>query len=484
MGKGVTGAHSGPGSAHHSGKAFDVPGYQWGGTGAIGPREYAGSAKVQSILGMGNSKIAKSEGKVGVAATDVDAANEALREQIPLLQKLMSVKGEAVIAGITNAYADQAKALNDATSDLQLRSRLEMEGVRPEVIDGELKKADAYRKSQEQLQVLSDKLKELGPRTDQNAISFDNLNAAIKATELGSAAATAAIDANTQALARQQFTQQRSGLQSQLGMVGKGFQAGYIGNAASTYENALIQGNSKGDAKQLADLTRQIDIAKIANDGLNQSISGIGQAFSDAMAQGIGSLTDGSASAQQIFANMLNAMASALISTGTKMIAMYALIGIAKAFAGMGGGSKATSLDQLPMGDISKYSMPLPGFAEGGYVTGPTQAIVGEGGQPEYIIPASKMRESMNRYGAGARGSAVLAGGDMGSDAGGGTATMAPSAIDVRYTVERINSVDYVTADQFQVGMRQAASQGAKQGERLALNNLRQNTATRRRVGI
>ena len=94
------------------------------------------------------------------------------------------------------------------------------------------------------------------------------------------------------------------------------------------------------------------------------------------------------------------------------------------------------------------------------------------------------MTAAMKKYGSGARGSAVLAGGDMGSDAAGGTATMAPSAIDVRYTVERINSVDYVTADQFQAGMRQAASQGAKQGERLALNNLRQNTATRRRVGI
>jgi hypothetical protein len=56
--------------------------------------------------------------------------------------------------------------------------------------------------------------------------------------------------------------------------------------------------------------------------------------------------------------------------------------------------------------------------------------------------------------------------------------------IDVRYTVERINSVDYVTADQFQAGLRQAADQGARQGERRALTSLRQNTTTRRKVGI
>ena len=47
-------------------------------------------------------------------------------------------------------------------------------------------------------------------------------------------------------------------------------------------------------------------------------------------------------------------------------------------------------------------------FAEGGYVTGPQQAMVGEGGEPEFIIPESKMSEAMQRYGAGLRGSAVI----------------------------------------------------------------------------
>jgi hypothetical protein len=64
----------------------------------------------------------------------------------------------------------------------------------------------------------------------------------------------------------------------------------------------------------------------------------------------------------------------------------------------------------------------------------------------------------------------------------GGVATMEP--IDVRYSVERINSVDYVTADQFQRGMQQAAAQGAKQGEQRALSTLKQNTNVRRSVGI
>ena len=47
-------------------------------------------------------------------------------------------------------------------------------------------------------------------------------------------------------------------------------------------------------------------------------------------------------------------------------------------------------------------------YASGGYVSGPTRALVGEGGESEYIIPESKMRESMARYSRGARGSSVI----------------------------------------------------------------------------
>ena len=47
-------------------------------------------------------------------------------------------------------------------------------------------------------------------------------------------------------------------------------------------------------------------------------------------------------------------------------------------------------------------------YADGGYVTGPQQAVVGEGGEPEYIIPASKMDSAMQRYGSGMRGSSVI----------------------------------------------------------------------------
>jgi len=50
----------------------------------------------------------------------------------------------------------------------------------------------------------------------------------------------------------------------------------------------------------------------------------------------------------------------------------------------------------------------VPAFADGGIVTKPTLAMVGEGGEPEYIIPASKMAEASANYLSGSRGNDVV----------------------------------------------------------------------------
>ena len=52
IGSEYEGRETSPGN-HGKNLAFDVPGSQWRGSGAIGPIEYQGSAKVRSILGIG-----------------------------------------------------------------------------------------------------------------------------------------------------------------------------------------------------------------------------------------------------------------------------------------------------------------------------------------------------------------------------------------------------------------------------------------------
>jgi tape measure domain-containing protein len=204
----------------------------------------------------------------------------------------------------------------------------------------------------------------------------------------------------------------------------------------------------------------------------------IGSAFSASFKD----IITGTKSAQEAIAGFFDQIGQALIDYATEAIAQYIAIGIARLFAGLDPLASANQ-NLSGAGALSSGKLfPTGAFADGGFVTGPTRALIGEGGEAEYVIPASKMRGAMSRYASGARGSAVIpAGGDT---EGGGTATMAPASIDVRYTVERINSVDYVTADQFQAGLQQAAAQGAERGQQLALRRLQQSPSTRRRVGI
>jgi hypothetical protein len=137
-----------------------------------------------------------------------------------------------------------------------------------------------------------------------------------------------------------------------------------------------------------------------------------------------------------------------------------------------------------PVGNINPIPTSFTPFAQGGFVTGPTNAIIGEGGESEYVIPSSKMNAAMSRYSRGARGEGVIAGSGGGTEGESGAAAAGPMAIDVRYSVERINDVEYVTASQFQAGMRQAAQQGAAQGEQRTLRRLQQSPSTRKRVGV
>ena len=67
------------------------------------------------------------------------------------------------------------------------------------------------------------------------------------------------------------------------------------------------------------------------------------------------------------------------------------------------------AFNRLPGPDIPFVpTLSVPAFAKGGVVSGPTLAMVGEGGEPEYIIPERKMAQASMNYLNGARGGAVI----------------------------------------------------------------------------
>lgn len=238
--------------------------------------------------------------------------------------------------------------------------------------------------------------------------------------------------------------------------------------------------------KLYQELQPGIDEAALAQMRFNEAMA-ITVPVTDAVFDNLLAVVDGTKTAQEAFADFLRSVSQLLMDAAKQMIATYISIGIARQFAGMIGGNSGAQMSSTnyfnPQTGLG-VAGPNFGYAEGGYVSGPTRAIIGEGGESEYVIPESKMRESMARYSRGARGASVIPeSGEAGTvGGGGGTAVVAP--IDVRYTVERINDVEYVTAAQFQAGMQQAAAQGAQRGEQQTLRRLQMSGSTRRRIGL
>jgi tape measure domain-containing protein len=128
---------------------------------------------------------------------------------------------------------------------------------------------------------------------------------------------------------------------------------------------------------------------------------------------GMAAMIDGTKSAQEVFAEFLNTIANALMQTAAKMIAQYIAIGIARMFAGMGGGvgNFAPSGPLAAVGNVntdvsSFFSLNANGnafgangiipFAKGGIVNSPTVfpfakgiGLMGEAG-PEAILPLKR----------------------------------------------------------------------------------------------
>ena len=233
---------------------------------------------------------------------------------------------------------------------------------------------------------------------------------------------------------------------------------------------------------------------------LNQVIGAV-NAMGDAFKNSFQGIIDGSMTAREALASFFQSiadhfadMAAQIAAEALKLAALkFVRMIISSMFPGGGGG--ASSVPGSAYGDMSVAgpsffakngayaSGGFKAFNQGGVVSQPTLGMVGEGGEPEYIIPQSKMRESMARYSRGVRGPGVIPDNGVASmSEGSGVGVATP--IDVRFSVERINNIDYVTATEFQQGLQQAAAQGAQRGEQNTLKRLQMSGSTRRRLGM
>jgi hypothetical protein len=270
----------------------------------------------------------------------------------------------------------------------------------------------------------------------------------------------------------------------------------------------------------------------------------VSRAFSDS----ISGIITGTTTVAEAFGRMFENIGKAFIDMATQVLAQKLFFTIVSSLtSGLGGGFSFSGAG--PVSGASVFGAGQAGFnpaafggtsffAEGGFVTGPTRALIGEGGEPEYVIPASKMGSAMARYATGARGEGVLGGAvaenrafldslttkvggsvesaaDEPSD--GTVATRAaireserfqenrmqimsqqtalerryererlekmtsePGYLNVKYESQVINNVEYVTRDQAE----RLATQSALRGRELAIGALQNSVKTRKRVGM
>jgi predicted nucleic acid-binding protein len=196
--------------------------------------------------------------------------------------------------------------------------------------------------------------------------------------------------------------QRKAALEGNLGTFDAttGTGTGAIGNATTSQAGKQIQEFITTATAELNNLEQvAINVSK-----------GIGDAVGNSLANGITGLIEGTATAKEVFAGFLRDVGQILAQEGTKMIATYIAIGIAKIFAGMGGGGGGTVTGDFmntealqgftPAANGATFSNGIAKFARGGIVDSPTlfkfaqggamqTGLMGEAG-PEAIMPLTR----------------------------------------------------------------------------------------------
>jgi len=279
---------------------------------------------------------------------------------------------QTVLQSVTQFEA-QTKAINDEIAVRKLRNRLALEGVAPEIIEGEVRVFELTRQITETTKALDGALEKLLPAKLQNT----NESYAAAVAYLAELEVLGQLTPAQEELRKklQEILDLRLALQDAT----PGAVQDAKGAAAKQVQTPVekIEGRIGELKKELAELTNLGNIAISVADG-------IGTAFSTSF-KGI---IDGSMTAREALANFFQSVADAFLDMAAqiiqKWIAMTILNSILSIFPG--GSKGTTSLSNANLVDVNKYSVPLPGLATGGPAMANTPYIVGEKG-PELFMP-------------------------------------------------------------------------------------------------
>ena len=203
------------------------------------------------------------------------------------------------------------------------------------------------------------------------------------------------------------------------------------------------------------------------------------QELGNAMSAALIGVIEGTQTVEEAFANMFKNIGKAFIDMATQMIAKALVMKALGILMPGGGGGSAMPFPGTMQGVNNMLGL-LP-FAEGGFVSSPTAALIGEGGEPEYVIPESKMNTAMQRWSGGNKGDSVL---DPTSGNGSSMTNMQDEPFTPQITINggvmEMDGQQYIRRDE----IPSLVQQSAKAGEERAFRKMKMSPSTRRKIGI
>jgi len=194
---------------------------------------------------------------------------------------------------------------------------------------------------------------------------------------------------------------------------------------------------------------------------LQAAIDFVNTTFIEPIRQGISDLVEGVTETFQSVTEAITAPFEAAFSTVKGIVNQIlnsigsAIRGVVQAINNVIGGANG-ALSALGLPQIPYLPMPqIPQFAEGGVVSGPTLAMVGEGGEPEYIVPQSKAGKFAANWMAGVRGPAAIP-----RFAEGGMVVPGNAMVSVQTgPVTQMNGTNYVTTQDLSSAVQAGVNQ-------------------------
>lgn len=288
------------------------------------------AAQARLDASSGGADAIKAQGGVDIAQAKLMGAQgraDAFNQNLPNLQGANVLQS---MFATTQPFRDTTANLTQQIDLLRQKNRLVMEGFSGPALEAEMQKVQLDQLALEKISAINEE-KAAGNLLDAEAAKK------IRGIAEANDAAKAAVDGLTEA------QRQNSGALQE-----------YISSAQDYMSD--VQG-------------RMAEIAGTIEQSISSAVMG---------------LVNGTMTATQAFHNFFKSVGEAFLKMASQMIAKMIIIKLLKSAIGLFGGG-GDSPNELNIDGVAQY-VTTP-FANGGIVTGPTNALIGEGGMNEAVVP-------------------------------------------------------------------------------------------------